>query len=186
MSGFAQGENMHWIDAVNKSSVRVAFRNSRDGKRTFFRYPDGDCSVVNQKQSSRDASPGECEGFTDWEPFEYDGNISKIADLVTESYEQIASLFEVPVKLLESAPPSASALEDSYHRFLESKLCAEKCLEPSGMDFEVKTSSWPETLLVRIFGRRVYYKDSDGEVWGAWFRGKLYLLKTIPVPEKSN
>lgn len=50
-------------------------------------------------------------------------------------------------------------------------------------DFELQTVSWIETLLVRIFGRKVYYKDVDGEVWGAWFRGRLYLLKTTPVPE---
>lgn len=49
------------------------------------------------------------------------------------------------------------------------------------MNFELQTVGWLETILVKLFGRRVYYKDEDGEVWGAWFRGKLYLLKTIPV-----
>jgi hypothetical protein len=52
--------------------------------------------------------------------------------------------------------------------------------------FKLETIPWYEALLVRIFGRRVHYQDVDGEVFGAWFRGNLYLLKTIPNKEKSR
>jgi len=61
---------MLWNDAVKKSSMKVAIRNSKDGKKTFFCYEDEYCCVIDSHYQVYDVLQ-DLSKLTDWRPFEF-------------------------------------------------------------------------------------------------------------------